>query len=153
MSRTLPIGNEGPRAIFFRPWPNLFPPQSPLTARVGSTPVRQFNIRPSRKMRQCISLLRPAPPVRLSCDVRGGDDLARGDIEADEDGSIQHESPFHECGAAATVLLNTAHCRPNPRIRMQQGALNFYVLLISSCSGSCSMAGRLYRLGGIGLIL
>ena len=37
----------------------------PVGQRVsGSTPVRQFNIRPSRMKRRCISLLRPAPPYR-----------------------------------------------------------------------------------------
>ena len=79
MSRTLSIGNEGPRAVT-RPWPYLSWPEFPLTARVGSTPVWQFNIRPSRRMRRCISLLRPAPPVRLSCDVRGGFAAARKTI-------------------------------------------------------------------------
>ena len=54
MSRTLSIGNEGPRSDFFRPGPIYPLRNSPLTARVGSTPVWQFNIRPSRRMRRCI---------------------------------------------------------------------------------------------------
>ena len=33
----------------------------------GSTPVRQFNIRPSCMKRRCISLLRLAPPCRFAC--------------------------------------------------------------------------------------
>ena len=40
----------------------------PVGQRVsGSTPVRQFNIRPSRMKRRCISLLRLAPPCRFVC--------------------------------------------------------------------------------------
>ena len=63
-----------------------------------------------------------------------GDGLYRAgvDVEADEGGSIEHGSPFHECGVAATVGLDTHHCRPNPRSFMQQGLSMFYVLLISS---------------------
>ncbi|WP_226812500.1 hypothetical protein, partial [Collinsella aerofaciens] len=34
-------------------------------------------------------------------------------------------SPFHECGVAATVGLDTHHCRPNPRSFMQQGLSMF----------------------------
>ncbi len=90
MSRTLSIGNEGPRAIFLALGPIYFLPEFPLTARVGSTPVWQFNIRPSRRMRRCISLLRPAPPVRLSCDVRGGFAAAR---KKSADGGRRPSSP------------------------------------------------------------
>lgn len=63
-----------------------------------------------------------------------GDGLYRAgvDVEADEGGSIEHGSPFHECGVAAAAELDTHHCRPNPRSFMQQGLSMFYVLLISS---------------------
>lgn len=56
-----------------------------------------------------------------------GDGLYRAgvDVEADEGGSIEHGSPFHECGVAATVGLDTHHCRPNPRSFMQQGLSMF----------------------------
>ena len=66
-----------------------------------------------------------------------GDGLYRAgvDVEADEGGSIEHGSPFHECGVAATVGLDTHHCRPNPRSFMQQGLSMFYVPLISSLPG------------------
>ena len=77
MSRTLSIGNEGPRAVEFALGP-IYLRRNPVGQRVsGSTPVRQFNIRPSRMKRRCISLLRPAPPFRLSCDVHGGFAAAR----------------------------------------------------------------------------
>ena len=77
MSRTLSIGNEGPRAVEFALGP-IYLRRNPVGQRVsGSMPVRQFNIRPSRMKLRCISLLRPAPPFRLSCDVHGGFAAAR----------------------------------------------------------------------------
>lgn len=49
-----------------------------------------------------------------------GDGLYRAgvDVESDEGGSIEHGSPFHECGVAATAGLDTHHCRPDPRTFM-----------------------------------
>ena len=71
MSRTLSIEREGPRAVQSRPWPYLSWPEFPLTARVGSTPVWQFNIRPSRRMRQVHRCAAGGhSPVCLSCDTR-----------------------------------------------------------------------------------
>ncbi|MEE1502019.1 MAG: hypothetical protein UGF44_06360, partial [Collinsella sp.] len=58
-------------------------------------------------------------------------------VEADEGGSIEHGSPFHECGVAATVGLDTHHCRPNPRSFMQQGLSMFL------CSAHIVSAGSL----------
>lgn len=159
----------------------------PVGQRVsGLTPVRKFNTRPSRTKRRCISLLRPAPPFRLSCEVHGdfaaarkkirgwrptpvecgefGKDpamwparplhglrhaatqhqhacsrantglyRARLDVQPYESDSIVHrEAPSMNAGRPQAVL-DTFHCRPNPRICMQDGLPTFYVLLISSC--------------------
>ena len=77
---------------------------------------------------------RAAPPASRQASARSwrhddveGDGLYRAgvDVEADEGGSIEHGSPFHECGVAATVGLDTHHCRPNPRSFMQQGLSMF----------------------------
>mgnify|MGYP007071420524 CR=1 FL=1 len=59
--------------------------------------------------------------------IKEGDCLYRAgvDVEADEGGSIEHGSPFHECGVAAAAELDTHHCRPNPRSFMQQGLSMF----------------------------
>lgn len=67
-----------------------------------------------------------------------GDGLYRAgvDVEADEGGSIEHGSPFHECGAAAAAELDTHHCRPNPRIFMQQGLSMFLCPAHIVCAGS-----------------
>ena len=58
------------------------------------------------------------------------------DVEADEGGSIEHGSPFHECGVAATAGLDTHHCRPDPRSFMQQGLSMFL------CPAHIVSAGR-----------
>lgn len=73
-----------------------------------------------------------------------GDGLYRAgvDVEADEGGSIEHGSPFHECGAAAAAELDTHHCRPNPRIFMQQGLSMFlcpaHIVSAGSWGHSCA---------------
>ena len=73
MSRTLSIGNEGPRALEFALGPVYLGWNPRWTAHVWFDAVRQFNIRPSRMKCRCISLLRLAPPCRcLSFGVRGG---------------------------------------------------------------------------------
>ena len=77
MSRTLSISNNGPRAKKSPLALSIFS-GVPVRQRVsGSTPVRQFNIRPLRPKRRCISLLRPAPSSRLSVHVHGGFAAAR----------------------------------------------------------------------------
>ena len=68
------------------------------------------------------SLLSRAP---MHHGVRAGLYRAGVDVEADEGGSIEHGSPFHECGVAAAAELDTHHCRPNPRSFMQQGLSMF----------------------------
>ena len=53
--------------------------------------------------------------------------------------SIEHGSPFHECGVAATAGLDTHHCRPDPRTFMP-GAPNVFM----SCSYRlCRQSGTL----------
>ena len=65
MSRTLSIGNEGPRALEFALGPVYLGWNPRWTAHVWFDAVRQFNIRPSRMKCRCISLLRLAPPCRF----------------------------------------------------------------------------------------
>ena len=78
-----------------------------------------------------------------------GDGLYRAgvDVEADEGGSIEHGSPFHECGVAATVGLDTHHCRPNPRSFMRQGLSMFLcpAHIVSADSGGTVLAAFLRR--------
>ena len=73
----------------------------------------------------------PGHDVEGDCLYRAG-----VDVEADEGGSIEHGSPFHECGVAATVGLDTHHCRPNPRSFMQQGLSMFLCPAHIVCAGS-----------------
>ena len=78
-------------------------------------------------LRDCPGVVAEGRAAHLPGHDVEGDCLYRAgvDVEADEGGSIEHGSPFHECGVAAAAELDTHHCRPNPRSFMQQGLSMF----------------------------
>lgn len=78
-------------------------------------------------LRDCPGVVAEGRAAHLPGHDVEGDCLYRAgvDVEADEGGSIEHGSPFHECGAAAAAELDTHHCRPNPRSFMRQGLSMF----------------------------
>ena len=95
------------------------------------TPRASSASRLSASLRTPLAACLPGHDVEGDCLYRAG-----VDVESDEGGSIEHGSPFHECGVAATVGLDTHHCRPNPRSFMQQGLSMFL------CPAHIVSAGR-----------
>lgn len=113
MSRTLSIGNEGPRALEFALGPVYLGWNPRWTAHVWFDAVRQFNIRPSRMKCRCISLLRLAPPCRfvylLACVAASPPHKKSADGVNARRARGFRERPSYVCGAPAMPLGHAAH--------------------------------------------